>query len=732
LRLLIVVTTVGVAHSGKRAGMAFAGEPPGPGSGAPGAASLLPAHSASAGVPASAAPPPARTQPNIIFIMTDDQRFDSIAGVGPAYMPQDVMPNVEEQLMTSGIVFTQTLVTCPVCAPSRAAILSGGFYPRHTGVLTNEFPCGGAGRFYDGQTLGTLLQAQGYRTALLGKYINNSAELTGYDSHGQYIPSLRYVPPGWSAWLQSQSSNYIGQVYTFGSSSTGGPERGLYTPQDIRLPHQLSELDAFLEEQEARGFPASVSAVIRALYTRAGDYDHEGDIDWDDFKHLVPCLQGPGVSAGLACACFDADTDGDVDLADLATIQQGFGQMPYLTQSEEELALAFLEDAAERQVPFFLHITPYAPHDPAYPAPEDAQLWPGFEYRGRAWGEEDVSDKPWHLRGYVEPSFTRYYNHQTPFASGGRDPDEFFADMLRCVHAVDRMVGSICTALDQNPWLRDNTVVIFASDNGEMWGEHKRFSKGWPYEESIRVPLVVRMPGADPGVRDQLVAADLDVPATILHLAGYTEEEIAQTPLSNGTSLVRLVEDAQAPWRDSLVLEFFRLDTPTHATSWGAVRQQRWKYVLYDYIWSGVWVDELYDLQTDPYELASQHADPAWAELKGALAGLLAQERGLTIVGFVHPWGSAPAAKCGDPYSFQVQAVGGTPPYSWSEYLGNQNPQWTGLPPGLNLNADGSITGVPTTAGLFYFDIRVEDCSVSPHHGGPQVHIVRFETCISN
>ncbi|HNQ24772.1 MAG TPA: sulfatase-like hydrolase/transferase [Phycisphaerae bacterium] len=671
------------------------------------------------------------TQPNIIYIMTDDQRWDTLAGVAPQYMPQEVMPNVEAHLLTSGILFAQTFVTSPICAPSRASILSGGFYARHTGVLTNELPCGGATRFHDNRSLATLLQDRGYRTAFLGKYINDSARITGYNPSGQYISGRHYVPPGWSTWMQCWNSNYLGQELTIGSSSTAGPERGLLTPLDIMLPRPFSGLEEFLAVQEAQGFPPSVSSVVRGLYTCAGDYTHSGSIDKDDFKYAVPCLSGPGVPCGPDCSFFDLDSDGDVDLVDVAKLQRAVGVMPYLTHLQEDLSLAYLEDAALRQVPFFLFLAPYAPHDPATPAPEDAQLFPGFEYRGRAWGEEDVSDKPWHLRNYVEPTFSRYYTGHFPYASGNRSPDQFFADMLRCLRAVDRMVGSICTTLDQDPWLRDNTVVIFTSDNGEMWGEHKRFSKCWPYEESIRVPLVIRMPGADPGTRNQLVAADLDVPATILHLAGYTKEEITETPLSNGSSLVEVIEDAQAPWRDSLLLEFYRLDKPTLATSWGAIRQQGWKYVLYDYLWNGVWVDELYDLQTDPYELQSQHANPAFGEVKADLGALLAEERGLTMVGFVHPWGSPAPAQRGNPYTFQVQAVGGTPPYHWGEYPGNHDSQWTGLPAGLSVGADGCISGVPASSGVFYFDVRVEDSSVSPQHGGPQEHIARFELVVN-
>ena len=118
--------------------------------------------------------------PNIILIITDDQRWDSLAGVAPDYMPQDVMVNTMLELANNGIVFSEAFVTSPLCCPARASLLSGGFYAHNTGVLLNQWPNGSALKFNDQQSLATLLQARGYRTALIGKYLNG---IGGFDGH---------------------------------------------------------------------------------------------------------------------------------------------------------------------------------------------------------------------------------------------------------------------------------------------------------------------------------------------------------------------------------------------------------------------------------------------------------------------------------------------------------------------------------------------------------------------
>ena len=123
-------------------------------------------------------PPPLGYRPNIVLVLTDDQRADTL----------DAMPNVRALLAAHGVTFSNMFVTTSLCCPSRASILSGE-YSRHTGVYDNFRPHGGAPSFRDTSTLATWLHDAGYTTALVGKYLNK------YDALGK-----RYIPAGWDTW----------------------------------------------------------------------------------------------------------------------------------------------------------------------------------------------------------------------------------------------------------------------------------------------------------------------------------------------------------------------------------------------------------------------------------------------------------------------------------------------------------------------------------------------------
>ena len=119
-------------------------------------------------------------QPNFVIILTDDQGYNTM----------DYMPILQRELVQKGINFTQGFVTTPLCCPSRASIHSGQFAHNH-GVLDNRLPLGGALRFDDSSTLAFWLQQAGYRTALMGKYLNE------YDD----LEPEGYIPPGWDEWF---------------------------------------------------------------------------------------------------------------------------------------------------------------------------------------------------------------------------------------------------------------------------------------------------------------------------------------------------------------------------------------------------------------------------------------------------------------------------------------------------------------------------------------------------
>jgi arylsulfatase A-like enzyme len=118
-------------------------------------------------------------RPNIIFILTDDQPYETV----------QFMPTVRDVLIKNGVNFENGFITTPLCCPSRASILTGR-YARNHEVYTDRMPLGGAQKFDDKSTIATWLQDADYRTGYYGKYLND------YDA----LTPVGYVPPGWDEW----------------------------------------------------------------------------------------------------------------------------------------------------------------------------------------------------------------------------------------------------------------------------------------------------------------------------------------------------------------------------------------------------------------------------------------------------------------------------------------------------------------------------------------------------
>jgi N-acetylglucosamine-6-sulfatase len=179
-------------------------------------------------------PVTSRTErPNIVFVLTDDLSTDLL----------QYMPNVL-QLQREGRSFTSYFVTDSFCCPSRSSIFTGQF-PHDTGVYTNSGPNGGFNKFTkngkDRQTFATALHATGYRTAMMGKYLN------GYDGKNTY------VPPGWDQWDVVGSGGYGGFHYTLnenGYLSTSGS-----APSDYLTDVLSAKGNAFIDRSAAERAP---------------------------------------------------------------------------------------------------------------------------------------------------------------------------------------------------------------------------------------------------------------------------------------------------------------------------------------------------------------------------------------------------------------------------------------------------------------------------------------------
>ena len=156
----------------------------------------------------------------------------------------------------------------------------------------------------------------------------------------------------------------------------------------------------------------------------------------------------------------------------------------------------------------------------------------------------------------------------------------------------------------------ESTVVIFTSDNSFLMGEHRLGNKGEIYEESVRVPFLVRYPGVA-GRTEPGCLSLVDLPTTVCAMAGTT------APGTDGVSLVPLLTNGTSVRQAAYI-------TPPRTLSWHGLRTSRYKYCEY---FDKVRFRELYDLQSDPFELTNiaGRTDPSTVAAQQQMAGLLQQ-----------------------------------------------------------------------------------------------------------
>lgn len=434
--------------------------------------------------------PQADPRPNIVVVMTDDQDVRSMS----------VLPNVRRLLAEQGTTFANSLVSHPLCCPSRATYLTGQ-YPHNHGVVDNHPPDGGYEMLDHTETLPVWLGRAGYATAHVGKYMNGYGAIRRTE-----------IPPGWQEWYTAVD------------------------PTTYRMWHYTLNENGTLK-----------------TYGKPGEQD--------------PAL--------------------------------------YQTDVYARKAVDYIHRKAPSAQPFFLSLAPLAPHaegkaaqvrggDPR-PAPRHRGTYGALALpRPPAYDEKDVDDKPAHIR---------YLPRIGPAELQKITVD--YRARLESLLAVDDAVAQLVAALRQHHEL-DRTLIIFTSDNGWLHGEHRiPRGKRHPYEESIRVPLVVRGPGVARGAISGTPVSNIDLAPTIVDAArakaGLTLDGRPLTALESG------------PRDRDLLIETG--PKPTGKPWYAAVWTQRYVYVEHS-----TGETELYDLATDPRQLTSRHADPEYADLRRDLA----------------------------------------------------------------------------------------------------------------
>jgi len=168
--------------------------------------------------------------------------------------------------------------------------------------------------------------------------------------------------------------------------------------------------------------------------------------------------------------------------------------------------------------------------------------------------------------------------------------------------SLDESIGRILEYLDSEG-LGESTVVIYMGDNGHLFGEHGLIDKRHFYEESVKVPFLIRCPEMiEEGQIIESMIQNIDVAPTILELAGIEKPEQMQ-----GMSIVPLVTGEDVEWRDKIFYEYYWENAYPQTPTMHGVRTNRYKYIRYHGIWD---TNEFYDLEEDPYEMNNLIASP--------------------------------------------------------------------------------------------------------------------------
>lgn len=278
----------------------------------------------------------------------------------------------------------------------------------------------------------------------------------------------------------------------------------------------------------------------------------------------------------------------------------------YITYFQRDQALEFLDKY--HKSPFFLLLSTYAPHAPRIYAPEDSDRFSDYVYQAPE--ETDMSDKPeWAKKAASYKKF--------PWLPSDSNYMVFeMQNQLRTLAAVDRSVNAILHKLADLDVL-SQTVIIFTSDNGLLWGEHGLVDKGLPYEPAIHVPLIISLPGGKPAINNNLVAMNLDISATIFDIAGISKK-------TDGMSLLQILQGKKhIPWRNEILIEAdgylkwweqygFMADGLGH---WVGLRTKEWKYIEHP-----TGEKELYNLLADPDEFENLASNPEYTSIMEKLA----------------------------------------------------------------------------------------------------------------
>lgn len=297
----------------------------------------------------------------------------------------------------------------------------------------------------------------------------------------------------------------------------------------------------------------------------------------------------------------------------------------YITDELTDYALDWLKQDRDTSEPFFLYLSHKAVHSDPEPAPEHRGQYADLPVDL----PDSIANTPENNEGkplWVQNQRNSWHGADFPYHT-----DEKLQDYIRryyeTLSSVDDSMGRILRYLDDND-LTQNTMVVFYSDNGYLFGDHGLIDKRNAYEPSVRVPMVVYAPGhvAENATIDTVVR-NLDLAPTFLDVAGVEEPSQME-----GASFLPLMTGEQSPseWKpgDFVYEYYWEWSFPQTPTTF-AIERDRIKYIQYHGVWD---IEELYDLRSDPKEMNNLIDDPDYLdekiELRRALYEQLANNQG--------------------------------------------------------------------------------------------------------
>ena len=499
--------------------------------------------------PPDDAAPPAR--PNIVFILSDDHAQRAIS----AYDPELISTPNLDRIARDGMLFRNSFVTNSICAPSRAAILSGK-YSHLNGKIDNLSP------FNPNQwTFPEALHDAGYRTALIGKH-HLQAMPRGFDEFRGLVGQGSYYNPVW--------------VH---NGDTLAPDEG-YTSTLI-TDYALAEL-----RRNAAG-----EQPFMLLYWHKAPHRNWMP-DTSDLPGLLDQRYPEPATLRDDYAGRAAARHADMRITDMFTSHDHKVTGQYQNPDPGTGGATFITNPNFDQVKNFNRQLGRL-------TPAQRAAWEPFLARvGREWQAVKGTD------GELGWRYQRYMQ-----------------DYLASVKSVDDNVGRVLDYLEESG-LAENTIVIYTSDQGFYLGEHGWYDKRFMYEESHRTPLMIRYPRAQATGDNEDLVLNVDLAPTLLDYAGVAVPDDLQ-----GRSLRPLLDDATpVDWRDDIYYRYYQRMASYHRVArHEGVRDERYK--LIHYTEPGFEGYELFDLETDPAELANRIDDPELEEVQTRLKTRLAELR---------------------------------------------------------------------------------------------------------